>query len=76
MKCGGHVTRWNIKLSQAKLWFVKLKGIGCMGGMGVGVGEKVILRRVFKKSCGQIWTEKGLIEEDWNDTDKWKKRIR
>ena len=47
-----------------------------MGGMGVGVGEKVILRRVFKKSCGQIWTEKGLIEEDWNDTDKWKKRIR
>jgi hypothetical protein len=21
------------------------------------------------------WGEKGLIEEDWNDRDKWKKKI-
>ena len=31
----------------AKLWFVKLKGIGCLGD--IGEGEKVILKRVLMK---------------------------
>jgi hypothetical protein len=47
MKYGGHVTRWGIQALQTKLWFEKLKGIGCLGD--IGVIEKVILKWVLKK---------------------------
>ena len=28
-----------------------------------------------RKELEDWWGEKGLIEEDWNDRDKWKKKI-
>jgi len=28
-----------------------------------------------RKGLEDSWGEKGLIEEDWNDRDKWKKKI-
>ena len=29
-----------------------------------------------RKGLEDCWGEKGLIDEDWNDRDNWKKKIR
>ena len=37
--------------------------------------NEVDLNLPGRKRLDDWWEEKGLMEEDWNDRDKWKKKI-
>ena len=66
LKWYGHVQRMEEGRLQKKLW----------NGAHQEEENEEDLKLPGRNGLEDCWGEKGLIEEDWNDRDKWKKKIR
>ena len=67
LKWRGHVQRMEEgRLPNKKLW----------NGAHQEEEKEEDLKLTGRKGLEDCWGGKGLMEDDWNDRDKWKKKIR